>query len=142
MFLATGRLLQNSEGARVSRHDYAVLVHLPAPPQTATSAHEARQTVRSRDLAERVGLDPSTMSRRLASLAERGLISREPDPQDRRAHLLTLTAQGATALNRERARRVALVTDALESWDPQDRDELARLLAQLTDTLEAREASR
>jgi DNA-binding MarR family transcriptional regulator len=141
MFLSMGRLLQNSEGAQLSRQDYAVLVHLPTQAESShPSGHPP--TVRSRDLADRVGLDPSTMSRRLTSLAERGLITREPDPQDRRAHLLMLSPSGATALRRERARRVALVTDALEGWQERDRAELARLLAQLSDTLEDREDSR
>lgn len=82
------------------------------------------------------------MSRRLASLAARGLITREPDPADRRASLLTLTAAGSEAVERERARRVALITDALDGWEEHDRAELARLLSHLTDTLEARRSQR
>lgn len=129
-----GRLINDFQGEELSRTDFLVLVRLALPG----GEHEP---VRSRDLARAEGLDPSTMSRRLGSLAERGLISREPDPADGRASLLSLTEAGAAAVEAERARRVALVTDALDGWAEQDRAELARLLSQLTDSLEARRAA-
>lgn len=126
-----GRLINDIQGEELSRTDFLVLVRLPLQGGQG-------EAVRSRDLALAEGLDPSTMSRRLGSLAERGLIARQPDPADGRAHLLTLTQTGCDAVKRERARRVALVTDALSEWRDRDRAELARLLSQLTDTLEAR----
>lgn len=126
-----GRLVHDFQGEELSRTDFLVLVRLPLRGGEG-------QAVRSRDLARAEGLDPSTMSRRLGSLAERGLIAREPDPADGRAFLLTLTDAGCAAVERERARRVSLVTDALAGWPEDDRAELARLLSQLTDTLEAR----
>ncbi|MGL4543571.1 MAG: MarR family winged helix-turn-helix transcriptional regulator [Polymorphobacter sp.] len=46
-------------------------------------------------LAERLGSDASTLSRLLKPLANAGLISIEPDPDDRRAKLLHLTDAGA-----------------------------------------------
>lgn len=128
------RLVQDFEGEELSRTDFLVLVRLSLPGGEGTA-------VRSRDLARAEGLDPSTMSRRLGSLAERGLICREPDPADGRAFLLSLTETGAAAVARERARRVALVTDALDGWAERDRTELARLLSQLTDSLETRRAA-
>lgn len=126
-----GRLITDFQGEELSRTDFLVLVRLARPGGEGDA-------VRSRDLARAEGLDPSTMSRRLGSLAERGLIRREPDPADGRAHLVSLTEAGEEAVRRERARRVALVTDALDGWAEPDRAELARLLSQLTDTLEAR----
>ncbi|SOC57963.1 MarR family winged helix-turn-helix transcriptional regulator [Ornithinimicrobium cerasi] len=134
-FASMGRLLNDAQGEDLSRSDFAVLIRLPL-------ARGEGEAVRSRDLARSEGLDPSTMSRRLASLADRGLIEREPDPADRRAFLLTLTAAGRRAVEQERARRVALVTDALQRWDDADRAELARLLSRLTDTLEDRRSAR
>lgn len=123
-FVTMGRFINRTEGA-VSRPDYVVLTRLAA-----------RECTRSRDLAHAEGLDPSTMSRRIASLAERGLVDRHPDPADRRAQVLSLTPAGQRAVTDERARRVALVTDALAGWDDADRAELARLLGRLTDTLD------
>jgi DNA-binding MarR family transcriptional regulator len=134
-FASMGRLLNEVQGEGLPRTDFAVLIRLPL-------AIDEGEAVRSRDLALAEGLDPSTMSRRLASLAERGLIGREPDPADRRASLLTLTAAGRTAVEQERARRVGLITDALQQWDDDDRAALARLLSRLADTLEARRSAR
>ncbi|ANS79579.1 Transcriptional regulator, MarR family [Serinicoccus hydrothermalis] len=96
-----------------------------------------RQCTRSRDLARAEGLDPSTMSRRLASLEERGLIQRHPDPDDRRAQVLGLTAQGRETLSAERARRVTLITDTLSDWPEHERDQLAALLGRLADSIDA-----
>ena len=121
-----GRFLHERE-ADLSRADFIVLVRMAG-----------RECTRSRDLARAEGLDPSTMSRRLASLAERGLIRRSPDPADRRSQVLALTAEGEQAVHAERARRVALVTEALEDWPAQDQHDLARLLARLTDSIETR----
>lgn len=119
-----GRFIHANQGG-LARPDFAVLVRLDADGCT-----------RSRELADAEGLDPSTVSRRVASLAERGLLEREPDPSDGRAQILHLTDAGRQALATERERRVHLVTDALADWDAGDRAELARLLARLTDTLE------
>src|SRR6187431_1011561 len=50
------------------------------------------------DLAEADGPDASTVSRRVAALADRDLVARTPDPQDRRAHRITLTDRGRAVL--------------------------------------------
>jgi DNA-binding MarR family transcriptional regulator len=42
------------------------------------------------------GIRPSTMTSILERLAERGLLRREPDPDDRRSVRVTLTAEGRT----------------------------------------------
>lgn len=124
-FAAMGRFLREREGD-LSRTDFAVLIRLAG-----------QQCTRSRDLAHAEGLDPSTMSRRLSSLAERGLIERHPDPADRRAQVLSLTETGRRALAQERDRRVDLVTDTLADWPEQDKAQLADLLGRLADSLEA-----
>lgn len=133
-FASMGRLLTEFQGD-LSRPDFSVLVHL-------SHQGDGGEPVRSRDLARSEGLDPSTMSRRLTSLVDRGLVAREPDPADGRASLLCLTDEGRDAVRQERARRVALVTDALEGWDDDDSRDLARLLGQLTDSLETRRSER
>ena len=123
-FASMGRLISEFQG-EVSRHDFIALVRI-----------DQQDGVRTRDLADAEGLDPSTMSRRVASLTSRGLVERHPDPQDGRAHVLALTDAGRDLVREERARRVAIVTDALATWSDDDRADLARLLGQLTDTIE------
>ncbi|MFT3888236.1 MAG: MarR family transcriptional regulator [Arachnia sp.] len=98
----------------------------------------AREPRRPSDLTCHLGLDQSTVSRRLSQLCEAGLAERMPDPKDGRAQLLRVTEAGAAAVDDERARRVRVVTDALGDWSENDRTDLARLLAQLNSTLEPR----
>ena len=86
-------------------------------------------------LAEAGGLDPSTTSRRVAALTERGLLERTPDPEDRRAQLVALTDRGRAVLTAERRRREELVGIALEDWADDDRRALADLLGRLRTSL-------
>lgn len=48
-------------------------------------------------LAERLIMDPTTLTRNLRPLERRGLLAIEPDPDDRRARRLALTAAGRDA---------------------------------------------
>lgn len=46
------------------------------------------------DLAERRGVSLPTMSKMVSSLVDKGLITREPDPSNRRAVIIQLTPEG------------------------------------------------
>ncbi len=62
------------------------------PGESRTLAHAARAgTVRQNVLAERMGVEPMTLSGFLDRLEARGLVKRTPDPTDRRAKLVHLT---------------------------------------------------
>lgn len=63
---------------------WAPLVHLDADGDGISQT----------ELAERVGLDTSTLVRLLDILVERGLIERQVNPDDRRARLIVLTPSG------------------------------------------------
>jgi DNA-binding MarR family transcriptional regulator len=93
-------------------------------------------TMRATDLAEQTGHDVSTISRHLRSLEDDGLLARTPDPDDRRASLLEVTASGRDYLDRAVAVRTAMLADATGDWDPSDVATLARLLHRLATDLE------
>ncbi len=64
-----------------------------------TLAHAARTgAVRQNVLAERMGVEAMTLSTSLDRLEARGLDLRQPDPADRRAKLVQLTAAGEEVL--------------------------------------------
>jgi DNA-binding MarR family transcriptional regulator len=84
---------------------------------------------RSGDLAEFFRVGKATISRQLKVLAELGLIGREPDPIDGRAHLLVLTAEGRQRLNRARAAREQRFRALLETWQQDDVEQLAQMLS-------------
>jgi DNA-binding MarR family transcriptional regulator len=46
------------------------------------------------DLAQRRGVSLPTMSKMVTSLVEKGLVTREPDPDNRRAVIIRLTEEG------------------------------------------------
>ena len=93
-------------------------------------------TMRATDLAEQTGHDLSTISRHLRSLEDDGLLTRSPDPDDRRASLLEVTGSGRAYLDRAVALRTAMLADATADWDPDDVATLTRLLHRLATDLE------
>jgi DNA-binding MarR family transcriptional regulator len=85
------------------------------------------------DLATIADMTKQAMGEFVAELAERGFVTVEPDPADRRAKLVSLTPQGRTAA--EGARDMLARVDALwaERLSPRDVATLKRLLARVTD---------
>jgi len=65
--------------------------------QAATLEALAEGGMRLSDLGTRLGITPSTLTRNLSRLEERGLIRKEVDPVDGRAQRVTLTAAGKGA---------------------------------------------
>jgi DNA-binding MarR family transcriptional regulator len=96
---------------------------------------EAMGPVRTTDLAERIGFDVSTVSRKLGDLEEAGLVVREPDPVDGRAHLLKVTQQGRSVLVRLREVHRALLDQALATWSAEEISNLADVLSRFTSAL-------
>jgi DNA-binding MarR family transcriptional regulator len=57
--------------------------------------------IRAVDLARTLGVARSGMVKLVEGLEQRGLISREADPRDRRNQTLVLTRQGQRTLNKQ-----------------------------------------
>jgi DNA-binding MarR family transcriptional regulator len=86
-------------------------------------------------LADRLGLDASTVTRQVAVLEKAGHARRSRDPHDGRAVLVEPTDAGVDALAEHRAERRALYGDVLGSWSRLDRALLAELLGRLNSSL-------
>lgn len=69
----------------LSSGDYQVLVYLSESPD---------RSMRMCDLANRLNLTPSGLTRRLDGLVKDGSVRRRPSPDDRRVQLAELTAAG------------------------------------------------
>lgn len=68
----------------------------------------ARETPSQRRIADHANTNPMMTSQVIRTLADRGLLTREPNPNDSRAKLIGVTAEGAALA----ARAVALVEQA------------------------------
>jgi DNA-binding MarR family transcriptional regulator len=88
-------------------------------------------TARPSDLAGYVGVGKATISRQVKVLEDLGLIERRPDPADKRAHLLALTAEGTRRLDAVRSARLEHFHERLSTWPEEDVRMLATLLARL-----------
>jgi len=89
-------------------------------------ADEGPQRVGS--LAQAFGLDPSTITRQVQALESAAMVMRQSDPSDRRASIVDLTTEGATALAESRERRRARLQEALAEWSEDDLGTFGRLL--------------
>jgi DNA-binding MarR family transcriptional regulator len=77
------------EGFGLTEGDYGVLVNLSEAPD---------RRLRMCDLAVRLHLSPSGLTRRLDGLVRQGMVLREPSGDDRRVTLAVLSAHGQAAL--------------------------------------------
>lgn len=120
-----GRGVRALSRHRVDRTAYFALTHLAATGPVRTS-----------DLAGLLELDLSTVSRQVRVLEGAGLLEREADPSDGRAHLLALSPEGRRALEDARRERHAVLDRALADWDDTDRHRLVQLVERLAHDVE------
>ncbi|MCU0303664.1 MAG: MarR family winged helix-turn-helix transcriptional regulator [Thermoanaerobaculales bacterium] len=81
--------------------------------QAATLEALAAGGLRLGELGLRLGIAPSTLSRNLDRLVERGLVERGPDPGDRRALRADLTEDGRRAAAAVKASELVFAGDIL-----------------------------
>src|SRR5580658_9008735 len=101
----------------MTRAQWAVLVRL-----------DRSEGLNQSELAETLDLQPITLTRLLDKLCDSGLIERRPDPDDRRAKRLFLTAAARPLLKRLGVLGEETMAAALEGVTPQD---VEQMIAQL-----------
>jgi DNA-binding MarR family transcriptional regulator len=84
-------------------------------------------------LSRRTGIYRSDMVGVLNELAERGLVERAPDPDDRRRNVITITAQGRRHLRQLDKVLDDLHEELLAPLTPAERDQFVQLLTCLLD---------
>ncbi len=99
-------------------------------------AKAMREPARISQLAERIGLDVSTTSRKVAELEATGLVVRTHDPGDRRAAVVSTTELGDDLVARVREARNRAFGQMLSGWGATDRARLADLLERLVMDIE------
>jgi len=86
---------------------------LSLPETSALARLERSGPATSSALAKEEQISPQSMGATLAALEARGLVARQPDPDDGRRAVLTLTEAGQQVLRDKRSARVAQLAAAL-----------------------------
>jgi DNA-binding MarR family transcriptional regulator len=118
------RLLQ-AAGVRLDRGGASLLHKL----------HLHKEPLRVTALADLLGIDAPTVTRKVQQLERDGLVIRHPDPDDGRATRIQLTPAGRRTFERVLKARRAWLDDLLKDWGDQDLADFARLLARFSDAL-------
>jgi DNA-binding MarR family transcriptional regulator len=120
------RLRAEKSDADLSDSQYAVL---------AVLERDGAKTPRELAAFERV--QPPSMTRTLAGLVERGLVTRTEHPEDGRQVLVAVTEAGRAVVRETRRRRDAWLARRLAELDPAERATLAaatRMLRRIADS--------
>ncbi|MDE3233436.1 MAG: MarR family transcriptional regulator [Pseudomonadota bacterium] len=112
--------LSNLHGLSFS--DFMILYYLGRAPESR---------LRRIDLAERLGVTASGVTRSLMPLEKLGLISREPDPRDARVGYATLTEGGHQLLSYALVSIEPIAKEAIQKISPEQMSEFLMVLGEL-----------
>ena len=93
-------------------------------------------SLRVTDLAEILGVDTPTVTRKVQQLERDQMVVRHTDPDDRRVSRISITPAGRRTIERVRRARRAWLEQLLQEWDDDDLSALADLLIRFAEDLE------
>lgn len=91
------------------------------------------EAVRAKDLADRLRIAPRSVTEVVDQLESKGLVSRQPDPTDRRAVNIQLTGQGHELSETVHALRRERSDEFFARLNDEERTRLAELLGKVSD---------
>jgi DNA-binding MarR family transcriptional regulator len=119
------RLLQ-AAGVRLDRAGAALLYKL----------YVHRDSLRVTTLADLLGVDAPTVTRKVQQLEHEGYVVRHPDPDDRRATRIELSPSGRRTLQRVLDARRSWIASLFEGWEGTDLADFASALGRFSTILE------
>jgi DNA-binding MarR family transcriptional regulator len=126
-FGAVARRLRAASMAAFAAHDVT-------PSQVrAIRVLDGHGGVRSKELAEHLRIAPRSATEVVDALEAKGLVSRSPDPTDRRAALVALTDRGRDLSEEVRRLRGVESEKLFGQLSRADRSDLARILGKLSE---------
>ena len=126
-FAAKERSLKAYEATGLHPYHYAILLAL------GEGSHETQGAI-----ADALGYDRGQLVGLLDELEEQGLVERRRDPNDRRRHIVTLTADGTKTLRRLRALAARTEDEFLAPLSDDERATFHTLLLRLAEKHEPR----
>jgi DNA-binding MarR family transcriptional regulator len=129
-----GYLLKHAGMLLTERHERALAAwRIDARELGVLMVIDSYEPASQQQVAERLGVDRTTMVAVLDTLEAQGLLSRRPDPLDRRRNVVELTAAGQTVLTAATAASDRAEADLLAPLSDDEaatlRDLLARVVA-------------
>jgi DNA-binding MarR family transcriptional regulator len=103
---------------------------------SALASIEYRQPVTLGELAEAERVTPPTMSKIVARLQEAELVTRTPDPDDKRIQRLSLSIRGERFIARSKSRKNAYLAKKLRKLEPHEVAKLEAAVAVIEKILE------
>ena len=122
---SVARLLRRTSVASLARWDVS-------PSQSRALRVLTRcGPIRLSALSEHLHIAPRSVTEVVDGLEAKGLVERQPDPQDRRATLVAVTAHGVEVREQIHSTQGVETERIFDRLDPTDRDHLARILRAL-----------
>ncbi len=114
-------------GVRVDRAGAALLIKLDRYDGGSPRVTE---------LAERIGVDTPSVTRKVQQLESDGLVRRDPDPDDRRASRISLTRRGRDVVARVRRAHREILTRVFDDWDRGELSAFSDMIGRFAEGLE------
>ncbi|WP_371545004.1 MarR family transcriptional regulator [Streptomyces sp. NBC_00554] len=97
------------------------------------------EPLRLGELAGRLAVEASHVTRQVQQLERTGYLTRVPDPDDRRAQRIQITPLGQEAIDRIREASCRGMEVALKDWSPEELRQLAGLFHRMVDDFHSAE---
>ncbi|MFH8342232.1 MarR family winged helix-turn-helix transcriptional regulator [Streptomyces sp. AM6-12] len=123
-------------GSRTRHHDrLRTLADVPLDRAAVALLRQIAdwEPMRPGEVAHRLGVEASHVTRTVQQLHRAGYVTRVPDPDDRRAQRIRLTDAGRLAVGRVREAGAAEMQRALAGWRPGELRQLATLFHRMVD---------
>jgi DNA-binding MarR family transcriptional regulator len=117
----------------------AIHRHLDRASYLAARTLDATGAISLKDLAARLGVDASTMTRQIATMETAGLLHRYADPHDGRVSVIELSAAGRRKMRAVQRARRERIQDLFAGWTKREQLEFGQLLARFNDAVGATE---
>jgi len=143
----TGNTTLEREWGRLRRSQLMQVVRAGSEPGHSPLAIELLRAVmeageiRASDLANKLFVTKTSISRYVNEMLKEKLLSQRPDPADGRATLLSVSSVGRRTLAQREARRSRILHELCAGWPDGDVATLTMLLQRLNDGIQARRLS-
>jgi len=133
--MGTAKLIHRFAEKRIAEHNLSG--KLSGARMGVLFAVEKAGMVRMGDLAAKLNVAARTVTDLIDGMERDGLVQRLPDPNDRRAMLLELTAAAKAKFEVICALRERFTGEIFNAIDPHERDQLIQILSKIKDRLKS-----